>query len=133
MRVLVIMSALTVLAHVNLAAQSPGEGNLIVHQLHVCPAENQGGLNRFWDEVGGPVLDQLRTEGAIVSWAHYVHAWGDEWNNVLVIETRTMEDFLAFSGEYARRLSQSTPAWQSQLLPLCTAHKDNFYRVRRAG
>lgn len=116
-----------------LAAQEQRDDGFMVHQIQVCPPENQEALNEFTDEVAAPILNDLVDEGMVRSWYHLMHAWGDEWNDVIVTVVDDHRAWLDFWSEYLARLDDASPNWREELLPLCTMHRDNMYVVRNGG
>lgn len=112
-----------------LQAQQQSETGFMVQQMQVCPPENQGAVNEFNDDVAAPILNDLQEEGMIRSWYFLAHAWGDEWNNVIVTVADSHREWLDFWSEYVSRLNEESPGWGEEILPLCTMHKDNMYTI----
>lgn len=130
MRVAAFLLSMIVLSAGALTAQEQREGGFMVHQIQVCPPENQEAINEFTDGVVAPIMTDLKEEGMVRSWYQLVHAWGDEWNNVTVTVVDDHRAWLDFWSEFLTRLDEASPNWQEELLPLCTMHKDNMYVVR---
>jgi hypothetical protein len=112
--------------------QQQDRTGFVVTQLQICAPENQAAIDRFNDGVMAPIMEELKAEGMIRSWAHLVHSWGDEWNNVNITVVDNHATWVSAWAEVMRRLNVRSPTWIEEVLPLCSLHKDNMYSMRNS-
>ncbi len=123
-RPLFLAMAAAVLATTAASAQ----GTLVVSS-NKCAFNRQGEIRRMNDSLWIPVAQELVNEGRLIAAGSAYHAWGDEWNVVVWYTATDIPTFLSAASELFRRIGQRHPNYMTQMLSLCTEHKDSFYSV----
>lgn len=122
----------TPLVHVMIpTVPQPAPGGVVVFSQNKCANENLPEIQRSMEEVFGPVLDRMVTEGALTGWGVLTHGWGDDWNWNIWYAAESHAAFVEGWDTYVSRLSEEHPGWFQSFVPLCTDHKDNIYTVGR--